>query len=173
MVRTYSGLGNNNGNQHNEPCVIKRSPKVVLVVEPIIMDGVQAMIRTIIEEATRQLLQGDKRKIIAPVIKLVINGDHSEEEVDITGCSYVEFIASQPPNLSGEPTPVMLMEWIHEMEMIFEWCDCSNKWKTIFAARHLKTRVLSWWKQMASTMPKGKVRRMSWEHFVLQWKREY
>lgn len=92
---------------------------------------------------------------------------------DRNKCSYEEFIAPRPPNLSGDPMPVIIMEWIREMEMEFESCDCSNKRKTVLAVRRLKTEVLSWWKRMASTMPKGEVGRMSWEVFLVHLKREY
>lgn len=67
MVRTRSGLGNDNGNQHTEPCVIERTLDVMPVVEPNMMAAVQAMIRTIPIERTIQLFQRDKREVIALV----------------------------------------------------------------------------------------------------------
>lgn len=65
-----------------------------------------------------------------------------EEEADRNGCKYEEFMASQPPILYGEPMPMTVMDWIYEMEMVFERWDCSNKPKTIFVTRQLKTGVL-------------------------------
>ncbi|XP_023763286.1 uncharacterized protein LOC111911773 [Lactuca sativa] len=59
------------------------------------------------------------------------------------------------------------------MEMIFESCNCSDKQKTVFAVRQLKTRVLSWWRLLVDTMPHGEALKMSWEMFLENLKMQY
>ena len=44
MVRTCSGLGNDNGNQQSEPNVNEHAHEGVAVAKPIMMVGVQEMI---------------------------------------------------------------------------------------------------------------------------------
>lgn len=65
------------------------------------------------------------------------------------------------------------MDWIYKIETLFERYYYKNQWKTIFATRQLKSGVLSWWKQFANVMPKGKARKISWENFLVQLKEEY
>ena len=82
-------------------------------------------------------------------------------------------MASKPPSLSGSPTPVEVMNWISEMETMFESCECSNRQKTALAVPLLKSGVLSWWKLLADSMPKGEASKMSWEDFLVQLKMQY
>ena len=86
------------------------------------------------------------------------------------GHMYKNFLGVKPPSLFGSPMPVEIMDWISEMEMVFESCDYSNKHKTVFVVRQLKTGVLSWWKLLADTMPLGKALKKSWEEFLEQLK---
>ena len=86
---------------------------------------------------------------------------------------YKNFLGAKPPSLSRSPKPVEIMDWISEMEMVFESCDCSEKQKTVFAVRQLKTGVLSWWKLLADTMPRGEALKMSWDEFLEQLKAQY
>ena len=82
------------------------------------------------------------------------------------GRMYKNFLGAKPPSLSGSPTPVQVMDWISEMETMFESCECSNRQKTALAIPLLKSGVLSWWKLLAGSMPKGEPSKMSWEEFV-------
>ena len=79
-------------------------------------------------------------------------------------------MACKPTSLSGSPTPAEVMDWISEMEMMFDSCNCSNKQKTALVVTMLKSVVLSWWKLLADTMPKGEANMMSWEDFLVQLK---
>ena len=83
---------------------------------------------------------------------------------------YKYFLSAKPPSLSGSPKPVEIMDWISEMEIVFESCNCSDKKKTVFAVTQLKTGVLSWWKLLADTIPRGEALKMSWETFMEQLK---
>ena len=92
--------------------------------------------------------------------------DGLERRNDKDGRMYKNFLGAKPPSLSGSPKPVEIMDWISEMEMVFESCDCSEKQKTVFVVRQQKTGVLSWWKLLADTVPRGEALRMSWEEFL-------
>ena len=100
----------------------------------------------------------------------MVKQNHQDGGNDGRGCKYKDFMASKPPSLSGSPTPVEVINWISEMEMVFESCDCSEKQKTVFAVIQLKTGVLSWWKLLADTMPWGEALKMSWDEFLEQLK---
>lgn len=82
-------------------------------------------------------------------------------------------MASKPLSFSGNLKSVIIMDWISEIEMVFERCNCSNRQKTIFVVRQLKTWELSWWKLLAQIMPQGEAIKMSWGNFLVQLKREY
>lgn len=82
-------------------------------------------------------------------------------------------MASQPTRLSGEPTSVVVMDWIYEMDAVFKSYDSGDQWKTIFATTQLKTQVLCWWNQLANVMLKGEARKISWEKFLMQLMEEY
>ncbi|XP_023763492.1 uncharacterized protein LOC111911959 [Lactuca sativa] len=59
------------------------------------------------------------------------------------------------------------------MEMIFESYNCSDKQKTVFAIRQLKTGVLSRWELLEDTIPRREALRMSREAFMEQLKLQY
>lgn len=56
---------------------------------------------------------------------------------------------------------------------MFESCECSNRQKTALAVPLMKYGVLSWWKLLADSMPKGEASKMSWEDFLVQLKMQY
>ena len=197
MVRTRSGVGNADENR-NQPPVVEQAPVVAAAPEPMTMAGVQAMIQMMLDrqmEETRRLLQQNREEVSLQVEEPEVNGGHSEggnysgtvgraeppvverndpeRERNRDGRMYKNFLGAKPPSLSGSPKPVEIMDWISEMEMVFESCDCSNKQKTVFAVRQLKTGVLSWWKLLADMMPRGEALKMSWESFLEQLKMQY
>ena len=160
--------------------MIERAPRVVVAPEPITMAGVQAMIQMVLDhqmEETRLPLQQNRDEPTVPIVQPELKDRQSEEgnysrtvsQVeprvarrnqpnggnDGCGCKYKDFMASKPPSLSRIPTPVEFMDWIFEMMMMFESCNCSNKQKTALAVTLLKTGVFSWWKLLVDTMPKG------------------
>ncbi|KAL7618843.1 hypothetical protein Lser_V15G00012 [Lactuca serriola] len=197
MVRTRSGVGNADENR-NQPPVIEQIPVVAAAPEPITMAAVQAMIRAMLaeqREEMRQMLHNNRDEPVIPIEEPELIPEQSEEgnnsrmvsqvgtqeerrndpkrRNNKDGRMYKNFLGAKPPSLSGSPKPVEIMDWISEMEMVFESCDCSNKQKTVFAVRQLKTGVLSWWKLLADTMPRGEALKMSWEEFLEQLRVQY
>ena len=179
MVRTRSGVGNTDENR-NQPPVIEQVPVVAAAPEPITMAGVQMMIHTMLDrqmDETRRLLQQNREEISMLIEQPELTEEHSEggnfsgivgqasplmvRQVNLDGgndgrgCKYKDFMASKPPCLSGSPTPVQVMDWVSEMETMFESCECSNRQKTALAIPLLKSGVVSWWKLLADSMPKG------------------
>ena len=197
MVRTRSGNVNANGNR-NQPPVIEQIPVMEATAEPVTMAGVQAMIQAMLDrqmEETRRLLQQNREEATIQIEQPELNEGQTEEGNysgtvgqanppivrqnhqdggnDGRGCKYKDFMASKPPSLSGSPTPVEVINWISEMETMFESCECSNRQKTALAVPLLKSGVLSWWKLLADSMPKGEANKMSWEDFLVQLKMQY
>ena len=128
MVRTRSGLGNDNGPWCG---VIEHAPEAVLVVEPFTTSRVQAMMRSIMaeqREEMRRLLHDIGREPTTPVVQLNLNKEQSEEgnynwtvsqaetrlvwrtnpdrRAGQDGCKYKDFKGSNPPSLSGSRTPI-------------------------------------------------------------------
>ena len=84
MARTRSGVGNANGNR-NQPPMIKQIHVVVAAPEPITMDGVQALIRMILDhlmEETRRLLQQNQEELTVPIEQPELNDGQSKEGND-------------------------------------------------------------------------------------------
>lgn len=57
----------------------------------------------------------------------MVKKDNSKKEVDRYGCKYEDFMSSQPLRFTGEPTLVAVMDWIYEMEAVFESCACGDQ----------------------------------------------
>lgn len=50
------------------------------------------------------------------------------------GCMYKDFMTAKPPSISGNPTPVQVMEWISKIETVFDNYDYNGRKTTILAA---------------------------------------
>ena len=162
------------------------------------MDGVPEIIQMMLDhqmEETRRLLQQNREEATIPIVQPELVPEQSEEGNytrpvsqartqrerrngperinNKDGWTYKNFLSAKPPGLSGSLKPVEIMDWISEMEMVFESCNCSDKHKTVFAVRQLKTKVLRWWKLLAYTMPKGETSNMSWEDFLVHLKMQH
>lgn len=68
---------------------------------------------------------------------------------------------------------VAKFDWISEIKMVFEIYDWNDRQKTIFTTRQLKPGVLSSWKLFTNSMSKRGTRKIYWEDFLVQLKREY
>ena len=136
MVNNRRRLGNINKSRQPEPKhVMGHAP----ASEPITMIEVRAMMRTMLDrqiKETKWLLRENKDELTAPSVQTELNKEWSEEgncsrvvrhveqrrsredntkeEVDIDGCKYGDFMASQPPSLFRRPTRVAVMDWIYE-----------------------------------------------------------
>ena len=86
----------------------------------------------------------------------MVKRNDSDIRIDRYGHMYKNFLGAKPPSLSGSPKPVEIIDWISEIEMVFESCNYSDKQKTVFSVRQIKIGVLSWWKLLGDTMPWGK-----------------
>ena len=110
--------------------------------------------------------EGNYNHMVSQAEPRVVRRNDPDIEIDRDGSMYNKFLGAKPPSLSRSPKPVEIMDWIFEMEMVFESYNSSNKQKTVFAVSQLKNGVLSWLKLLADTMPWGKALRMSWEAFM-------
>ena len=157
--------------------MIERAPEVVAAPEPITMVGVQAMIWAMMvkqREEMRKLLlnrdqptvpivlpelneelseDGNYSHIVSQVGPRVVRRNEPDRRIERYGCMYKNFLGAKQPSLYRSPETVEIMVRISEMEMIFETCNSSDKQKTVFAVRQLKTTVLSWCKLLSNTMP--------------------
>ena len=86
--------------------------------------------------------EGNYRRTVSPVGPRVVRRNDSDRNIDRGWHMYKNFLRAKPPTLSRSSKPVEIMDWISEMEIVFESRNYSNKQKTIFAIKQLKTGVL-------------------------------
>ena len=63
------------------------------------------------------------------------------------------FKNSYPPIFSGYFNPEGAKDWIKEMELIFETCECLENNKVNFASITLVEEAEDWWNTVKLTMP--------------------
>ena len=98
---------------------------------------------------------------------------HGDEGFDGIGCKYKDFMTCRPSTYSGVAKPVVVMDWISEMEMAFATCGCSERQKTIFAVRQLKSTASRWWNTLVKSMAPGEAMNMPWEAFLVELKKRF
>lgn len=86
--------------------------------------------------------EGNYSRTVSLTESLRVRRNNTNGGIKKDGCKYKYFMASKTPSLSGNPTPVEVIDWIYEIEMVFESYDSSNRQKTIIAIRQLKSGVL-------------------------------
>ncbi|XP_071718411.1 uncharacterized protein [Rutidosis leptorrhynchoides] len=80
-------------------------------------------------------------------------------------CTFKQFMDCKPPEYSGSPDPTVTINWLREMERVFEACQCEPELRVIFASRLLKNRAMVWWDSVISSIPKEQVSLITWEQF--------
>jgi hypothetical protein len=76
--------------------------------------------------------------------------------------SYVEFLATQPPTFTEASEPVEADHWLHTIESKFDFLNCIENQKTLFAAHQLLGNARAWWASFTATRPPNHVQ---WAEF--------
>ncbi|PWA53438.1 hypothetical protein CTI12_AA444120 [Artemisia annua] len=67
------------------------------------------------------------------------------EEAQRDGCSYKSFLNCKPNEFHGESDPVIVTNWLKEIEDIFEISECSPGQRVKYASHFLKGEARHWW----------------------------
>ncbi|XP_071737058.1 uncharacterized protein [Rutidosis leptorrhynchoides] len=80
-------------------------------------------------------------------------------------CSYKNFRDCKPPEFLGSTDPTETLNWLQEMEQVFEACQCEPKLRVTYASRMLKGRAMVWWDSLISSIPRKQISMITWEQF--------
>ena len=75
----------------------------------------------------RQSEEGNYSRTVSQVEPRVARRNQPNGGNDGSECKYKDFMAFKRLSLPGSQTLVEVMDWISEMEMMFDSCDCNNK----------------------------------------------
>ncbi|PWA90454.1 zinc finger, CCHC-type, Retrotransposon gag domain protein [Artemisia annua] len=87
------------------------------------------------------------------------------EEAQRDGCSYKSFLICKPSEFHGENDPVIVTNWLKEIEDIFEISECSPRKRVNYASHLLKGEARHWWNMIKIARGNEAVSAMTWEQF--------
>ncbi|CAH1453421.1 unnamed protein product [Lactuca virosa] len=111
------------------------------------------------EGNSRLSITAEIHKIIDEKMGSILNGV-------IKPCPYKTFLSCQPPEFSGSTDPTAILNWITEMEMTFDLCECREEQKVKFAVRMLKGNAFSWWNVTRMLLGDEAASHLTWGDFV-------
>ncbi|KAL4583211.1 hypothetical protein LXL04_007778 [Taraxacum kok-saghyz] len=80
-------------------------------------------------------------------------------------CSYKEFANTKPTIYYGTGGPVATMDWISNIEVCFETCQCQPYLKVRYATTLLQRAALHWWNGVRFTYGISQVVELLWDEF--------
>ncbi|GKD77107.1 hypothetical protein Tco_1339728, partial [Tanacetum coccineum] len=81
------------------------------------------------------------------------------------GCSYKSFLNYKPAEFHGENDPVIVTNWLKEIEDIFEISECSPRQRMKYASHLIKREVRHWWNMIKIAHGDDVASVMTWEEF--------
>ncbi|KAJ9550225.1 hypothetical protein OSB04_014270 [Centaurea solstitialis] len=76
-----------------------------------------------------------------------------------------KFFTARPREFHGALDPIMVSDWITEMENVFDICECSEDQKVLYASFMLRGNALHWWNAITESHGKEIMRTMLWDQF--------
>ncbi|GJT44817.1 zinc finger, CCHC-type, retrotransposon gag domain protein, partial [Tanacetum coccineum] len=81
------------------------------------------------------------------------------------GCSYKSFLNCKPSEFHGYSDPVIVTNWLREIEDIFEISECSNRQMVKYASHLLKGEARHWWNMSKIARGDGVASVITWDEF--------
>ncbi|GJX63117.1 zinc finger, CCHC-type, retrotransposon gag domain protein [Tanacetum coccineum] len=81
------------------------------------------------------------------------------------GCSYKAFLNCNPAEFHGDSDPVIVTNWLKEIEDIFEISECSTRQRVKYASHLLKGEARHWWDMIKIARGDDVASVMTWEEF--------
>lgn len=75
------------------------------------------------------------------------------------------FLKTSPPQFHGDMDPIVVSDWIMEMENAFDLCMCSDDRKVLYASFMLRGSALYRWNMIKESRGKETLLSMSWDQF--------
>ncbi|GKB39398.1 putative reverse transcriptase domain-containing protein, partial [Tanacetum coccineum] len=89
------------------------------------------------------------------VENVLVNGNR-------VGCSYKEFLASNPKEYDGKGDVVVLTHWIEKMEFVHDMSGCSINQNVKYTTGSFVSKALTWWNSQIRMLSREVVVSMSW-----------
>ncbi|GKB47022.1 zinc finger, CCHC-type, retrotransposon gag domain protein, partial [Tanacetum coccineum] len=81
------------------------------------------------------------------------------------GCSYKSFLNCKPSEFHGDSDPVIVTNWLREIEDIFKISECSPRQRVKYASHLLKGEARHWWNMIKIARGNDVASVMTWEEF--------
>nr|GEY30867.1 zinc finger, CCHC-type, retrotransposon Gag domain protein [Tanacetum cinerariifolium] len=112
------------------------------------------------------VLDGETANLIRSLVPTVVDETLKVlQEVTQERKNRKRFLIAEPPVFSGGLDPVVVRNWIMEMENTFEICMCSDDRKVLYASFMLKGQALFWWNEKKECLGKEVTETMTWDEF--------
>lgn len=82
-----------------------------------------------------------------------------------------DFHRLKPPTFGGTTDPLMIENWIIDMEKCFDIVKCSNTEKVAYATFMLREGAFDWWNAHRKSYPEGTI--LTWEIFKQAFYQKY
>ncbi|GKF36642.1 hypothetical protein Tco_0113400 [Tanacetum coccineum] len=79
------------------------------------------------------------------------------------GCSYKEFLASNPKEYDGKGGAIVYTRWIKKMESVYDMSGCGDNQKVKYTTGLFVNKDLTWWNSQIHTRSQETVVGMAWE----------
>ncbi|KAI3523204.1 hypothetical protein L1887_01262 [Cichorium endivia] len=88
-------------------------------------------------------------------------------------CGFKDFNSCKPPTYNGTLDPVVLHNWVIEIEMAFYACQCGDDQRVNFAITTLKETALEWWLETKEMMGMHVLESLTWDVFLEKMKERF
>ncbi|KAI3514654.1 hypothetical protein L1887_13250 [Cichorium endivia] len=88
-------------------------------------------------------------------------------------CGFKDFNSCKPPTYNGTLDPVVLHNWVIEIEMAFYACQCGDDQRVNFAITTLKETALEWWLETKEMMEMHVLESLTWDVFLEKMKERF
>nr|GEW15718.1 zinc finger, CCHC-type, retrotransposon Gag domain protein [Tanacetum cinerariifolium] len=98
-----------------------------------------------VEEQERKRKAEQDRKIAEDALKIKEAERQRNTEAQRDGCTYKTFLNCNPAEFHEDSDPVIVTNWLKEIEDIFEISECSSRQRVKYASHLLKGEARHWW----------------------------
>ncbi|KAI3778448.1 hypothetical protein L2E82_07744 [Cichorium intybus] len=88
-------------------------------------------------------------------------------------CNFKDSNSCKPPTYNGTLDPVVLHNWVIEIEMAFYACQCGDDQRMNFAITTLKKTALEWWLETQEMMEMHVLESLTWDVFLEKLKERF
>ncbi|PWA53191.1 reverse transcriptase domain-containing protein [Artemisia annua] len=117
------------------------------------------------QERKRKAEQDRKNEEDAERLRNEESEKRRNEEAQRDGCSYKSFLKCKPNEFHGESDPLIVTNWLKEIEDIFKISECSPRKRVNYASHSLKGEARHWWNMIKIARGNEVVSAMTCEQF--------